>query len=139
MKIKKKKTSVFLHYVYVVESVHRFVQFLEKHPFYTLLGNKGFQQNYILKWWTYWQIRTFHYCVDILNNMHCIQMHCIKMHIPKWVHKLLVHKLLRHSHSDIYSNMADSSLMLCGKKSIFWPILWINSFVFMGWQWLNPS
>ena len=49
MKIKKKKTLVFLNYVKVVESVLRTVQFGEKDPFYTLLGNKGFQENYILK------------------------------------------------------------------------------------------
>ena len=49
MKIKKKKTSVFLNYVKVVESVLRTVQFGEKDRLYTLLGNKGFQKNYILK------------------------------------------------------------------------------------------
>ena len=48
-KIKKKNTSVFVNYVKSVESVLRTVQFGEKHPFYNLLGNKGFQENYILK------------------------------------------------------------------------------------------
>ena len=45
MHVHKTNWDIFKNYVKVVESVLRTVQFWEKQPFYTLFGNKGFQEN----------------------------------------------------------------------------------------------
>ena len=82
------------------------LQFWEKHPFYTLLGNKGFQEKSILKWWTY-----------IDQPEHFITV------LKFWITCTVYRCKSRNEYTNckgilyvIYSNIADSFFMLWWKK-----------------------